>query len=35
MIQLLFRENFTITDKLTRLKMKEFSKPLPDACDKQ
>lgn len=35
MIQFLIRENYTITDKLTRLKMKEFSMPLPERYNKQ
>jgi hypothetical protein len=35
MIQFLYRENFKITDKITRLKMKDFALPLPDEYDKR
>ncbi len=33
MIQFLYRENYKITDKITRLKMKDFTLPLPEKYD--
>jgi hypothetical protein len=35
MVQLLYRQNYTITNKISRKKMKEFSRPLPDDYDKK
>jgi hypothetical protein len=35
MIQFLNRENFQITDKISRQKMKDFALPLPEGYDKQ
>ena len=34
MIQILYRENYQITDKITRQKMKDFALPLPKRFDK-
>lgn len=35
MIQFLYRENYQITDKITRQKMKDFTLPLPEELDKK
>lgn len=35
MVQLLYRENYAVTNKLSRKKMKEFTKSLPDGYDKK
>lgn len=35
MIQFLYRENYQITDKITRQKMKDFALPLPEKYDKK
>jgi hypothetical protein len=35
MVQYLFRENYRITDKISREKMKDFSKKLPDYYDRK
>lgn len=35
MIQFLYRENYQITDKITRQKMKDFALPLPEGYDKK
>lgn len=35
MIQFMFRENYQITDKITRQKTKNFSLPLPKGFDKK
>lgn len=35
MVQLLYKDNFAITDKISREKMKEFEKKLPDGYDKK